>query len=67
MVSTPVDIYFIDGMIYNYDSFSNKWLVIESGSSNSEDLMISELNPLSNFRFKNVNQVEKLKFEKLMV
>lgn len=65
MVSTPVDIYFIDGMIYNYDSFSNKWLVIESGSSNSEDLMISELNPLSNFRFKNVNQVEKLKFEKV--
>ena len=65
MVSTPVDIYFIDGMIYNYDSFSDKWLVIESGSSNSEDLMISELNPLSNFRFKNVNQLEKLPFEKV--
>lgn len=65
MVSTPVDIYFIDGTIYNYDSISNKWLVIESGKSNSEDLMISELNPLSNFRFRNVNQVEKIGFEKV--
>ena len=63
MVNTPVDIYFLDRTIYNYDSFSNKWLVIDSGTSNSEELLISELNPLSNFRFKDINQVEKIKFE----
>lgn len=63
MVNTPVDIYYLDQTIYNYDSFSKKWLVIDSGTSNSEELLISELNPLSNFRFKDVNQVEKVKFE----
>lgn len=63
MVNTPVDIYYIDRTIYNYDSFSDKWLVIESDTTNSEELLIAELNPLSNFRFKNVNNIEKLGFE----
>lgn len=63
MVNTPVDIYYIDRTIYNYDSFANKWLVIPSNTSNSEELLISELNPLSNFRFKQVSTVEKLGFE----
>jgi hypothetical protein len=65
MVNTPIDIYYIDGTIYNFDSFSKKWLVIDSGTSSSEDLLISELNPLSNFRFKDINQVEKIGFEKV--
>ncbi len=63
MVNTNVDIYYIDRTIYNYDSFAKKWLVIESGTSNSAELLISELNPLSNFRFKEINQVEKQGFE----
>lgn len=63
MVNTPVDIYYIDRTIYNYDSLSKKWLVIESGTTNSEEILISELNPLSNFRFNNLNQVEKVRFE----
>ncbi len=65
MVNTAIDIYYIDRTIYNYDSFSKKWLVIESGTSNSEELLISELNPLSNFRFKDLNGIEKLGFEKI--
>jgi hypothetical protein len=65
MVNTPVDIYYINRTIYNYDSTSKKWLVIESGTTNSEEILISELNPLSNFRFNNVNQVEKVRFEKV--
>lgn len=64
MVNTAVDIYYIDGTIYNYDSLADKWLVIESGTSNSEELLISELNPLSHLKFTNINKVEKLKFEK---
>lgn len=63
MVNTPVDIYYIDRIIYNYDSFAAKWLVLDSGTTNSEELLISELNPLSNFRFKSISQVEKLGFE----
>ena len=65
MVNTPIDIYYIDRTIYNYDSFSKKWLVIESGTSNSEELLISELNPLSNFRFKGVQGIKKIGFEKI--
>ncbi len=65
MVNTSIDIYFIDHTIYNYDAFSEKWLVIDSNSNNSEELLISELNPLSNFRFKQLNTVEKKGFEKI--
>lgn len=65
MVNTPVDIYYLDRTIYNYDASAGKWLVIDSGTSNSEELLISELNPMSNFRFKDLNQVEKVGFETL--
>ncbi len=65
MVNTPVDIYYIESTIYNYDSFSQKWLVIDSDTTNSEELLISELNPLSNFKFKKINDVEKLRFENI--
>jgi len=65
MVNTPIDIYYLDRTIYNYDSFSKKWLVIESGTSNSAELLISELNPLSNFRFKTLKGIKKVKFEKI--
>jgi len=63
MVNTPVDIYYIDRIIYNYDSFSKHWLEIDSGTDKAEELFISELNPLSNFRFKEINNVEKSGFE----
>ncbi|MGI5922069.1 MAG: hypothetical protein ACOX6I_10080 [Syntrophomonadaceae bacterium] len=65
MVNTPVDIYYLDSTIYNYDSFSKKWLVIESNTHNSEELLISELNPLSNFRFKSIRNVKKLYFDQI--
>lgn len=63
MVNTVVDIYYIDRTIYNYDSIANKWLVIDTEIKDIEGLMISELNPLTNFRFSNPNQVEKKGFE----
>ncbi len=65
MVNTPVDIYYIDRTIYNYDSLSEKWLIIESDTTNSEELLISELNPLSNFRIRAPGTVEKIGFEKI--
>ncbi len=65
MVNTAVDIYYIDRTIYNYDAFSKKWLIIESDTNKSEELLISELNPLSNFRFKQIAAVEKLRFEEV--
>ncbi|SHG38169.1 sigma E regulatory protein, MucB/RseB [Thermosyntropha lipolytica DSM 11003] len=65
MVNTPVDIYYIDQTIYNYDCFADKWLVIESDQTNFEDLMISELHPLSNFRFHDISNITKNGFEKV--
>lgn len=65
MVNTPVDIYYIDRTIYNYDTFSKHWLEIDSGTSQAEELLISELNPLSNFRFRDIGKVEKRGFEKI--
>jgi hypothetical protein len=65
MVNTPVDIYYINRSIYNYDSASEKWLIIESDSSNAEELLISELNPLSNFRIRAPATVDKVGFEKI--
>ncbi len=65
MVNTPIDIFYIDRTIYNYDSLSDKWLVIESDTANSEELLISELNPLSNFRIRAPGTVEKVGFEKI--
>ena len=58
-------LYYLDQTIYNYDSFSKKWLVIDSGTTSSEDLLISELNPLSNFRFQTIDAVEKVQFEEI--
>lgn len=65
MVNTPVDIYYIDCTIYNYDAFSEKWLVIDSNTTNSEELLITELSPLSNFKFREISEVEKLGFENI--
>lgn len=65
MVNTAVDIYYIDRIIYNYDSFSQKWLVVDAGMSNGGELLISELEPMSNFKFNNIKGIEKIKFEKI--
>jgi hypothetical protein len=65
MVNTPVDIYYINRTIYNYDSFANKWLVIDSDTNNCEELLVSELNPLSNFRLKSIGEVQKVGFEEV--
>ena len=46
MVKTPIDIYYIDGVIYNYDELAEKWMVIESDTGSAAELYINELNPL---------------------
>lgn len=63
MVNTEIDIYYIDRTIYNYDSLSEKWLVVESSTNSSAELLISELNPLSNFTFQPVKAAEHAGFE----
>lgn len=60
MVKTPVDIYHFNQTVYNWDSFSKRWLEIKDSQSNPAKVLISELDPLSNFHFKNVGEVHKV-------
>lgn len=63
MVKTPVDIYHIDKAIYNWDSFSKRWTVIQDDQTNTTKVLISELDPLSNFNFKNIGEIKKKGWE----
>lgn len=65
MVKTPVDIYFIDGTIYNYDSTVSRWMVIESGTSSTAELLISELKPLTYLMYEDMQNIEKVGFEEI--
>lgn len=63
MVKTPVDIYHLEGIVYSWDPFSKRWLVIKDVQGNSAKVLMAELDPLSNFNFKNVGEVKKVGWE----
>ncbi|MDR1615426.1 MAG: hypothetical protein LBR98_00165 [Syntrophomonadaceae bacterium] len=65
MVNTAIDIYFIGRTVYNYDAAADRWLVIASEKDHCEDLLISELNPLSNFTLDDPGAVYKKAFTKV--
>lgn len=65
MVKSPVDIYYIDNVSYNYDPYSKRYLVVEDAASNVGRVLVTELSPLSNLSFKPVNDVQLLGFEKV--
>ncbi|MGI6514745.1 MAG: hypothetical protein GX052_08715 [Syntrophomonadaceae bacterium] len=58
MVKTPVDIYHFDQAIYNWDSFSQRWTVIKDAQTDTTKVLISELDPLSNFNFKKIGEIK---------
>ncbi len=63
MVKTPVDIYHFNQAIYQFDSFSKRWLVIKDAQCNSTKVLMTELDPLSNFNFKNIGEIQKTSTE----
>lgn len=65
MVKTPVDIYYIDGTIYNYDATASKWMVIESGTTSTAELLISELKPLNYLMYADIQNIQKIGFENI--
>ncbi|MGE5381050.1 MAG: hypothetical protein ACM3NT_08305 [Methylocystaceae bacterium] len=65
MVKSPVDIYYINNVSYNYDPYSKRWLVVEDAASNVGRVLVAELSPLSNFSFKEVNSLKLVNFEKV--
>lgn len=60
MVKTPINIYHFDQAIYNWDSFSKRWLVIKDDETDHSKLLISELDPLSNFNFKSIGEIKRI-------
>ncbi|MGE5455185.1 MAG: hypothetical protein ACM3O9_08330, partial [Methylocystaceae bacterium] len=65
MVKSPVNIYYINNVSYNYDPYAKRWLVVEDAASNVGRVLVSELSPLSNFSFKQVGGVQLQGFEKV--
>lgn len=52
MLNTDIDVYQINTTTYRRDHITKKWIVIENNSILKESLLMAELNPLSNFYFK---------------
>lgn len=60
MLGTDINVYQIGDTTYRLDSLTNKWIVTENNSLLRESLLMAELNPLSNFYFKEIITVDYL-------
>lgn len=65
MLKTPIDLYQIKDTTYRLDSLTNKWIIMENNSLLKESLLMTELNPLSNFYFKDIISASYLGKEKI--
>ncbi|MGI6064920.1 MAG: hypothetical protein ACOYI2_00330 [Bacillota bacterium] len=65
MLDTEIDVYQIGDTTYRLDSMTNKWIVIENNSIFRESLLMAELNPLSNFQFRQLISISYLGKEKI--
>lgn len=65
MLGTDINVYQIGDTTYRLDSLTNKWIVTENNSLLRESLLMAELNPLSNFYFKEIISAEYLGMEKI--
>ncbi|MEN3003880.1 hypothetical protein [Dehalobacterium formicoaceticum] len=65
MLGTDINVYQIGDTTYRLDSLTNKWIVTENNSLLRESLLMAELNPLSNFYFKEIVSAEYLGMEKI--
>ena len=64
ILGTPVNIYQIRDTTYRQDPIDHKWMVIEKSSMEKESMLISELNPISNFYFNEIGPITPLEKEK---
>lgn len=64
ILGTEVNIYQIGDTTYRQDPIDKKWMVIEKTDMEKESLLISELNPISNFYFNEIGPITPLEKEK---
>ncbi len=65
LVKTPVDIYYIDGTVYNYDASREQWMIVESGKNRAAELYVNELHPLGFLDFAENHLTGETAFEPL--
>lgn len=65
MLGTEINVYQINDTTYRLDAITNKWIVTENNSLLRESLLMAELNPLSNFYFKELISTNYLGKEKV--
>lgn len=65
MLGTDINVYQINDTTYRLDSITNKWIITENNSLLRESLLMAELNPLSNFYFKELVSADYLGKEKI--
>ncbi|MEL7566092.1 MAG: hypothetical protein AAGU27_14565 [Dehalobacterium sp.] len=65
MLGTEIDVYQINDTTYRLDSITKKWIITENNSLLRESLLMAELNPLSNFYFKELLSANYLGKEKI--
>ncbi|WP_003544060.1 hypothetical protein [Desulfotomaculum nigrificans] len=57
VLKTPVEFTQINDSTYIRDPFSGKWLSLQGNNLSKWELFMSELNPLSNFNFKDIPEI----------
>jgi hypothetical protein len=65
MLGTDIDVYQVENTTYRMDPMTKRWIVIEDNSVLQESLLMAELNPLSNFYFKDLISASYLGKEKV--
>ena len=64
ILGTEVNIYQIGDTTYRQDPIDQKWTVIEKTDMAKESLLLSELNPISNFYFNEIGPITPLEKDK---
>lgn len=65
MLEQPVEVYVIDRITYLQDTITQKWMVTPGNDFFPQDMLMTELNPMSSFSFTNVGSVEYVGREKV--
>lgn len=65
VLKTPVEFTQTDDNTYMKDPFSGKWLSLKGNQLSKSELFITELNPLANFNFKDIPEIQLVGEERL--
>ncbi len=65
ILGSAADFYLIDAVTYTKDQLTGKWLKISDQQINQQEIFKAELNPLTNFGYKKLNEARFHGFEKI--